>query len=428
MSEVKNILSYSRFIDDRKKFRSSSRYDEPGTFYFKIFFYFNNPGDPTGFTSNLLDLSSDMEAGLYNTAWKPATNYKASVGMQDGAQAADISSNTAFNYLLINGERERAGYLRDFVYLLSEISSESPWYFKSVEGLDSAVERAYYKEFKFEDAPRALTITCLKESIDNRITTLLELYRAACYSQRWKREVVPENLRKFDMGIYIFQSPISGLSYDSSNKRLVGFNDSPSREFANSKYFEFHNCEFDQDSIKSCYTSLDNEAGTEIEPKITINYDECIVSSYNESLCKFIGDIVKLDIDGRDERALENNSATRAELEGDGKYTLVDAIFDNTVGKISELAVKTVRKAYLGNVYGLSVRNFVGNAEQLLSGDLIGGTISTVKNVVKTGKSIERGNVAHDLLPSLIKQNSPTTFGESKKLGNVNTQVIVNNL
>lgn len=407
MSEIKNLLSYSRILEDKKNFREHSRYDEPGTFYFKILFYFNNPGEETGFTSNLLDLSTDIEDGYYKL-WEPITNYLEERGMQDGADAADCSTNTAYNYLLLNGERERAGYLKDFVYLLSEISSETPWYFKSVEGLDGAVERPYYKEFKFEDTPKALTINCLKESVDNRITTLLELYRAACFSQRWKREIVPENLRKFDMGIYLFQTPINGRFYENVSKRVVGYERTPSKVFTNSKYFEFHNCEIDQDSIKSCYSSLDNEAGIEIEPKITITYDDCIVSNYNESLCKSIGDIIKLDIEGKDEEAAENNTATRSLIEGDGKYSLTDVIFDNTVGKLETFATSTVKKAYLGNVNGLSVRNLVASAEQMASGDLIGGATSAIKGLIKTGKSISNGSVVNDLIPSLMNAGKTT--------------------
>lgn len=407
MSEIKNLLSYDRILEDRKNFREHSRYDEPGTFYFKILFYFNNPGEETGFTSNLLDLSTDIGGGYYKL-WKPITNYLEVRGMQDGAEAADYSTNTAYNYLLLNGERERAGYLKDFVYLLSEISSETPWYFKSVEGLDGAVERPYYKDFKFEDAPKALTINCLKESVDNRITTLLELYRAACFSQRWKREIVPENLRKFDMGIFLFQTPLNGKLYENTSKRVVGYERNPSKEFTNSKYFEFHNCEIDQDSIKSCYSTIDNETGIEIEPKITITFEDCIVSNYNESLCKSIGDIIKLDIEGKDEEASENNAAARSLIEGDGKYSLTDAIFDKTVGKLETFATSTIKKAYLGNVNGLSVRNLVASAEQMASGDLIGGATSAVKGLIKTGKSISNGSVVNDLIPSLMNTGKTT--------------------
>ena len=32
-------------------------FDEPGTFFFKVMFYFNNPGSDNEFTSNLLGLT-----------------------------------------------------------------------------------------------------------------------------------------------------------------------------------------------------------------------------------------------------------------------------------------------------------------------------------------------------------------------------------
>lgn len=455
MNDFKNLLSYSTLLEERKNFRNHSRYDEPGLFYFKVLFYFENPDSINGFTSNLLGLGSDM-GSIYNGYFKPQTHTKSiNQGLQEGSEPAAVSSNTAYNYLLLNGERERAGYLKDFIYLLSEISSETPWYFKSIEGLDSAVERTFYKEFKFEDDPKSFTITCLNESVDNRISTLLELYRAACYSQRWKREIVPSNLRKFDMGIYIFQSPINGVTYSNIDKSMQGYisPESITNKFTNCKYIEFHNCEIDQNSIKSCYSTIDNSTGIEIEPKITIMYDDCVVSSYNETLCKSIGDIINLDLYARDDNEYELTG--KQKIIRDNFYSLPNSNFkidkevlqpkniygktprvgglarmliDNTLGKAEELIKKTVRKAYLGNVYGLSVRNIVGNIQQIASGDLIGGVINTVKTAEKAGSSIVKGNVGHDLVPSIIDKKQPTTPGQVKNLGNINKQTLKNNI
>ena len=47
------------------------------------------------------------------------------------------NGNTALSYLKKNAETERAAMLEEFIYLLSEISANSPWYFQSIEGMES---------------------------------------------------------------------------------------------------------------------------------------------------------------------------------------------------------------------------------------------------------------------------------------------------
>jgi hypothetical protein len=75
--------------------------------------------------------------------------------------------------------------------------------------LDTALERKIITEtdFKLEDR-KSIVIKCLPDAYDNRIGTLLDLYRSICYSYTNKKEIVPANLRKFDMGIYIFNTPM----------------------------------------------------------------------------------------------------------------------------------------------------------------------------------------------------------------------------
>ena len=118
--------------------------------------------------------------------------------------------------------QERAELLVEFVNLLSNINSESPWYFDEISGLEAALERKSLTErdFKFEEQRQKISIKCKPDSFDDRIATLLDLYRSITYSWALKREVIPSNLRKFDMGIYIFSDPIIPI-HNSPEKRLT---------------------------------------------------------------------------------------------------------------------------------------------------------------------------------------------------------------
>lgn len=278
----KNLLSYASVIKDREKFIKSGTksgsdfnfYDSPNNKYFKIFFYFEN-GDVDGNASNYTSGGLLAPTWLANSPINELYNY-----------------NSAYSYLILNNEEERADLLKDFINLLSNINCESPWYFKEISGLDTALERKI-QEIKMEDERKKISIKCMPDAFDDRIATLMDLYRAIVWSWQMKREIVPANLRKFDMGIYIFNDvhiPFHRLDYDYAN--FSGNNNSYQTSY---KYIEFHNCEFDYDSAKTPLSSLDNSTGLSPEYTIDIYFDDCYETRYNEFLMKEIGDMIKWD-------------------------------------------------------------------------------------------------------------------------------------
>ena len=297
----KFFYSYTDFIKDRINFKrvdanGPNRFDNPAALYYKIVFYFSDENGLLGInnvTVNNTDVS--VKAAVNVTA--PFTG-----GKEDPSSAKNnIFSNTAYNYLLLNDEIERAEYLKRFLILLSDISADSPWYFQEIGGLDAALERKVFSEgeLKIEDKPRQITIKCLNDSYDNRIGTLLDLYRAACFSYQNKKEIVPANLRKFNMGILVFNAPIrgkGGKSGDPNNMILIP--DSKATFYIPScKLIELRNCEFDYNSAKSAFGTL-NTTQDAFEPQytITINFDDCYESRYNEIAQMVVTDFINIDI------------------------------------------------------------------------------------------------------------------------------------
>ena len=268
-----NLISYSRFLDDRNNFRKRSKediYDMPGHSFFKIIFHFYN-GDSEWY---------DNDCGLLAPTWLEQPN-----------EYDLYQYDTAWAYLKNNYEDERADKLVKFVNLLSTISSDCPWYFQEISGVDTALERNQVKEFKFEDEKKRIEIKCLPDSYDQKIGTLLSLYREIVWSWTMKREVLPANLRKFDMSLFIWESPIYGVHHDAIlNDGLSG--DSFSTTY---KLIEFHNCEFDYNSLKSGYGAINNKEGIQSEYSIGITFDDCYESSYNHILMRKIGDFVQWD-------------------------------------------------------------------------------------------------------------------------------------
>ena len=115
--------------------------------------------------------------------------------------------NTAMGYLEKIGDTERMSYLKSFVSLLKKINSVTPWFFQQIDGLDEAWKHMYQeKEYKPILTDRKIVINCLDESIDLRMTALMDLYRKACFDWPNRREVVPKNLRRFKVRVYCYEA------------------------------------------------------------------------------------------------------------------------------------------------------------------------------------------------------------------------------
>jgi len=141
----------------------------------------------------------------------------------------NISFYSAASYLR---EREaqfergakRSDMLIQFKNTLSDILNNSPWFIQSISGLDqlALVSRKGFAVEADSDfnsqrtANKALEFTTL-ESLNLRMTALADLYNQATFDYDNMRELVPRNLRKFTM--YIFVSEIRNFFKTS---RLIG--------------------------------------------------------------------------------------------------------------------------------------------------------------------------------------------------------------
>ena len=95
-----------------------NRFDNPNTYFFRIFFDFHK---------GLLDYEHDLgkvNKPEYGSIWDRST----------------YIANSALNYLMLNNEWERADMLREFIHLISNINTYSPWYFTEIEGLGEVIQ------------------------------------------------------------------------------------------------------------------------------------------------------------------------------------------------------------------------------------------------------------------------------------------------
>lgn len=263
--------SYADFINERAIFQKSlfSLTTEPAWFYFKIFFNFNT--------------QYGLFGGLLNN--------------EKFTQAA----NSAAKYLyyareLYTQERadERIEALHKFASILSYINTNSPWFFKSVRGLNN-VSAPLLNEFSKQ---KTIEIECNVDAIDMRLTTLMDLYKFAVYDDINCKEIIPENLRKFDMSVILFQTPLRYF-HTSTNSRTHGKTNykslnPTSEDYSNVmsfKMFTFINCEIMPESLGAMTpTDVNNEKPFQGgKGTIKIMYDRVYQHTMNEFMGMLFG-------------------------------------------------------------------------------------------------------------------------------------------
>lgn len=455
----KNYLSYKTFLNDIKKFKKSGGtqsdefniFDNISQYYFKIFFYFHN-GDES---MNNYD-SSIYDTGLLAPTWEDLNE-----------DSTDFYAyNSAWAYFKMNADDYRAEKVKQFVTLLSNISSESPWYFSELSGLDSALERksVMERDFKIDEQRYKISIKCLPDAIDDRIGTLLDLYRDISFDWINKLQLLPANLKKFDMGIYVFNSAIQNIhGFDHAEDSFAELNVNSSHHTASYKYFELHNCEIDYNSSKSAYSTLNNKDGFQKEYTIDILFDDIYELRYNEFLFNIIGDLILNIEDNKPLLYLSEDKLNNSYDELDNrvnfyKYILENLgikdadmpdsnnIFDiekpNTLKELKSIAKSkfevpdfsgfvsgaaeqgraaandflksSIKKVLLGNLHTLSISRVSDQLNSLASGNIL-GAVNTAQNYYNNFK--KKINSGSDELGKLYEKN--TNIAENNKIKNL---------
>lgn len=407
---MSNLLSYTNILNDRKNYLKSGTHfgdnfnvlDTPSQKYFKILFYFGSkpefysPSDHSGLlapTWEIYNRKNEIEARANDSSLSAEERTQ----MRELANALSTMQyynfNSAWSFLKLNGENERAEKLEHFVTLLSDISSKSPWYFSSISGVQEALERKFTEDGKLDMTERKkITISCLPDSFDNRIGTLLELYRDTTWSWTHKKEIIPANLRKFDMAIYIFETP----EYNWHNNSLMDTNDK-SMFNVGYKMIEFHDCEFNYNSVKSAWTTLDNQTGVQPTYQIDINYNDCYEVSYNDVMMRTIGDVILIDLvnDSLNDNDYISNAQVDEKSFVDELNVRISPNYDEN--PIITLSTEELKKSLPGHENS-SITDDLSNTVDSLKSKLMPNMITTFGNLEKRkGKQSDDVNVEYKI-------------------------------
>lgn len=261
---------YKDFINERVSFQKGldSITTQPAWLYFKLFFKF--------------DSSYGLLGGIMRSS--------------DGNKFA--ANNTAIQYLTRNWYKlndnmsARRKSLVKFVRSLSYISSYAPWFFKSVKDVNNALNM----NLNNLTAEKSIEIECSEEATDLRLLTLMDFYKYAAYDAINQKEILPENLRKFDLDIVVFQSPIRYLQ--TSTRDLKGrttlyknLNAANMTDRMSFKLFSFQGCEIDYSTLNTMLPqTFSNQAPFQSSPTFKIKYDRVYQHNQNEFAKVLFGD------------------------------------------------------------------------------------------------------------------------------------------
>lgn len=137
---------------------------------------------------------SRQDYNITSTSEYSALNYLKNTGLIQQTSRSpffpggEVTDNYHYNLL--------QGMLSELMY----VQNKTPWFFQSISGLDSAY-KINTEGFRVNNGGQ-ITINTL-ESIDRRISFILDAYRKVAFDTNSMTWVLPENLRKFGMEIIL---------------------------------------------------------------------------------------------------------------------------------------------------------------------------------------------------------------------------------
>ena len=183
--------------------------------------------------------------------------------------------------------------MEKFINGLKNVSIQTPWFFKEVGNLNN-INPITIQDGDFEN--QSINIICSEESVDMRLGTLFDLYKFACFNSIRNKEIIPANLRKFEMSILFMHVPLRLHQTEILNnkgeiqeykkiklkEKEIDFSEGVDN-ILSVKMLTFQNCEFDVKSMNEIPDSVSNEAPFDLgKNTIKINYSRVYEHRINE--------------------------------------------------------------------------------------------------------------------------------------------------
>lgn len=195
-----------------------------------------------------------------------------------GLFADERYENSALAYLKRIGQTDRYNLLQRFINVISRVNSETPWIFQSIDGL----EEMYNTPFQDIYINKQLVIQTL-ETIDGKISSIAQMYRNIAYDFERRVEVLPVNLRRFGMSIYLYDF----RNFDNLSQTAVDLLQTVRQQDVkqlNHILLDVGYCQFDITSGTGPLTAANNMQHDMTTNNLKINYEKYVISSLFKSI------------------------------------------------------------------------------------------------------------------------------------------------
>jgi hypothetical protein len=181
--------------------------------------------------------------------------------VMQGLLLNEARDESAVSYLRRMGELERGEVLKEFIWLLSRISNDFPWFFKSLSNISGLWNWGFIDDQGNTDGkPVDIDIECY-ETVDLRITALADLYRKATRDRRYFRELLTMDKKRFNMTIIMGEA--------RNLRTFLGSNETDWLDSVSAVAFRCLDCEFDFSEVIPSTLSA-SDAPTNPSPKFSI--------------------------------------------------------------------------------------------------------------------------------------------------------------
>lgn len=177
-----------------------------------------------------------------------------------------LINGVARSFLNERGDSLRVVKLDYFVSMLKFITLNEPWYINGISGLDTLMKLNLENGRRLPENAK-ITIG-LKESVDLKIMSMIDAYRSTVIDKKYMRQVLPKNLMRFDMKVYVTDTRVF-VDYKKGEKDSYTF--SLQDDVAGVMVFNLYDCQFVMDDFADMLGTLSNEnTNPETKHKIDI--------------------------------------------------------------------------------------------------------------------------------------------------------------
>jgi hypothetical protein len=290
-----------------------------------------------------------------------------------GLLAEESNVNSALAYLNRIGQTGRYNLLNRFINVLSRVNSYTPWIFDSIDGISEIYEQPFHEV----DLDKQITIHT-KETIDCKIASLTQMYRHIVYDYDRMVEIVPANLRRFSMSVYLYDFRNFDDTSVTATDTLQTIKNQDIRSL-NHMMFDLSMCEFTTKSGSAFVSTVSNvDASEPVANQLIIDVKKANISSLFKTITgdttlspeEFVArdSMVDVAVTGETEFKPEKGisklwssakASAAAAVDIDNLKTQAQNIVEDAARYGLQYVTSALTARYLGNVYGFDLLNTV---------------------------------------------------------------------